>query len=362
MSLPIENLSSAVRKKYIFKYKPEFSESFKIDIKEEQVTPLILEVCEQLGWVIVFRDDKSVEAKRSNDWNKFTEKITITKKASDRIEVQSKTIDGNFFDFGRNSMRTGLFIAAFQHLALEYQTSGRLDELEIEFERENNWEDYEIPSELPKPKEYGKPNLILCVIVGVIIAVSFGVFIATLSVKIAYIIGLYELIIGFGIGYFLGEVLKRTNYIDSKSIQILLVILVLLFFVTNQFVQYLLIVSENNISGISFFQFMEMRIANGLVIKELNTGWIGLVISWLVQLIFSYYLASAKVFLAIANYIIGRIPEEVITYTIYLFEKDYSESQVRDELSQKGWNKKSDQDDVFHALVEINGFQEVNRE
>ncbi|MBQ0787631.1 MAG: hypothetical protein KBT69_09030 [Oceanihabitans sp.] len=91
-------------------------------------------------------------------------KLTIKKGASNRIEVNSKSLEGNFFDFGKNAKRTGLFIALFQKLATEYKNSGKLTELELEFEKENNWTDYKIPSELPKPKEFGEPNLVFSII------------------------------------------------------------------------------------------------------------------------------------------------------------------------------------------------------
>ncbi len=78
---------------------------------------------------------KSVEAKRKGDWNKLTEKITVTKSASGPIEVHSKTIEGNFIDFGKTLKRRGLFIALFQKLATEYQQNGKLKELETELKK-----------------------------------------------------------------------------------------------------------------------------------------------------------------------------------------------------------------------------------
>lgn len=362
MNIEIENLQSNIKRKYSFKYKPEFSESFKTDIKDNQIIPLTIEVFEKLEWPIVFRDNKSVEAKRKGVWDKLTEKITITKKASGRIEVHSKTIEGNFIDFGKNSKRTGLFIALFQKLAKEYQESGKLLELETEFEKENNWANYEIPSELPKPKEFGKPNLVLSIIGGLVIAVLFGLLIAFLTVKFTYFIILYELGIGIGIGYFFGQVIKKTNYIEFRPIQLIIGGMIIVMFLTNLFTQYQLIIAENNISELGFFKFLELRFKGGLTIKNLNTGWIGLTLSWVFQMVFPYFLAMGKVALITTNYMIEKIPVKVLQYTIYLFEMKKSESEVRAELAQKGWNKKSDQDDVFQAISELSGFHQMNRE
>ena len=362
MNIEYENLQSEVKRKFSFKYKPEFSESFKTDIKESQIIPLTIEVFEKLEWPIVFRDKNSVEAKRKGDWNKLTEKITITKKTSGRIEVYSKTIEGNFIDFGKNSKRTGLFIALFQKLAIEYKESGKLTELESELEKQNSWADYEIPTELPKPKEFGEPNLAFSIIGGSIIAILFGVLIAFLTVNFTYFIGVYELGIGIGIGYLFGQVLKKTNYIEFRPIQFIVGGIMLLMFLTNLFTQYQLIIAENNISDISFFEFIKLRIEGGLTIKDLNTGWIGLTLSWLFQMVFPYFLAIGRVAGITANYMIEKIPEKVLEYTIYLFEMEKSESEVRAELAQKGWNKKSDQDNVMQAIAEISGFQQMNRE
>ncbi|NIK93633.1 hypothetical protein GZ212_15845 [Mangrovimonas sp. CR14] len=362
MNIELENLQSTIKRKYSFKYKPEFSESFKTDIKESQIIPLTIEVFEKLEWPIVFTDKNSVEAKRKGDWNKLTEKITVTKKASGRIEVHSKTIEGNFIDFGKNSKRTGLFIALFQKLTTEYKESGKLAELETEFEKQNNWADYEIPTELPKPKKFGKPNLTLSIIGGLIIAILFGLLIAFLTLNFTYFIGVYELGIGFGIGYFFGQILKKTNYIEFRPIQFIIAGMMIVMFITSQFTQYQLIISENNISELGFFDFMKMRIEHGLTIKDLNTGWIGLTLSWIFQMVFPYFLAIGKIAGITANYIIEKIPAEVLTYTIYLFDMEKSESEVRAELAQKGWNKKSDQDDVMQAIAEISGFHQMNRE
>lgn len=362
MDIELENLQSKIKRKYSFKYKPEFFESFKTDIKESQIIPLTIEVFDKLEWPIVYRDNKSVEAKRKGDWNRLTEKITVTKKASGRIEVHSKTLEGNFIDFGKNSKRTGLFVVLFQKLAEEYQKSGRLAELEKEFEKENNWADYEIPSELPKPKEFIKPNLPLSIIGALIISVLFGLLVAFFTVNFTYFIGVYELLIGFGIGYLLGQVLKKTNFIEFRPIQFIIGGMMIVMFLTNQFTQYQLIIPENNISELGFLEYMKMRFENGLTIDDLNTGWIGLTLSWVFQMVFPYFLAVGKVAGITANYIIKKIPEKVLEYTIYLFDMEKSESEVRAELSRKGWNKKSDQDNVFQAIAEISSFYQMNRE
>ena len=362
MKRELEQLEFKVKRKYSFKYKPEFSESFKTDLKDNQIIPLAIEVFETLDWPVVFRDQKSVEAKKKNNWNKATEKITITKKASGRIEVHSKTIEGRLTDFGINSKRTGLFIALFKKLETEFKANGQLAELEKAYETQNSWADYEVPTELPPPKTFREPSFILSIAGGLTISIVMGILIAFLSVNFVYLIGFYELIIGFVIGYLFAQVLKATNYLKFRRIEWMLGGMMVVMFITNQFTQYLLIVTENNISGLSFFDFMTMRIDNGLTIKTLNTGWIGLILSWVFQMVFPYLIAANRVAVITASYIIGKVPEKVIEFTIYLFEMNKPESEVRAELAQKGWTKTSDQNNIIQAIVEISGFHQMNRD
>jgi hypothetical protein len=362
MEIEYENLRNKIERKHSFKYKPEFSESFKTEINENQIIPLIIEVFEKLEWQIVFQNKKSVEAKCQGNFNKLVGKLTVTKNNSGRIEVNSKSLEGNFFDFGKNSKRTGLFIALFQKLSTEYKESGKLTELESEFEKQNSWADYEIPTELPKPKEFGEPNLVFSIIGGSIIAVLFGLLIAFLTVNFTYFIGVYELGIGIGIGYLFGQVLKKTNYIEFRPIQFIIGGMMILMFLTNLFTQYQLIIAENNISELGFFEFIKLRFEGGLTLKDLNTGWIGLSLNWVFQMVFPYFVAVNRVAVITANYTIEKIPGKVLEYTIYLFEMEKYESEVRAELTQKGWNKKSDQDNVIQAIAEISGFQQMNRE
>lgn len=362
MSIDIEALQSTIKRKYVFKYKPEFLESFTTTIKENQIIPLTIEVFEKLTWQVVFVDEKSIEAKRQNTLGKFTEKITITKKPSGRIEVHSKTIEGNFVDFGRNSKRTGLFIALFQKLADEYEKSGELVEIQTAYEKENNWEDYEVPAELPKPSTYKKPNLELSIVGGLVIAILFGLLVGFLTTNFTYIIGIYEVGIGFGMGYLFGQVLKKTNYYDFRTVNILLASMILTMFFTNLFTQYSLIITENHITELSFFEFIKIRLEAGLTIDKLNVGWIGLIISWLLQMIFPYFLAQVKAGMIVMKHEIEKVPEKVLEYTIYLFEIGKQESEVRAELSNKGWKVGAEQDSIFNALGAIHEFRENHRE
>lgn len=362
MKTEYEDLERKVIRKHSFKFNPKYSESFKTEIDDNQIIPLIIEVFNKLEWQIVYQDKKIIEAKTKNNFDKLVGKITIEKKSSGRIEICSKSLEGNFWDVGKNSKRTGLFILLFNQVATEYKENGKLTELQKQYDKKNNWEDYKIPNELPKPNEFVKPNLSLSIIGALTISILTGVLIGFLTIRFIYIIGIYETGIGIILGYLFGQILKKTNYLEYHKLKLIIGGMVLVTFLTSQFSQYLLIINDNNISNLHFFEFIRLRIENGLTIKDLNTGAIGLLISWALQIILPFFICQIKVISITMSYMIEKVPEKVLEYVIYLFEMEKPESEVRALLAQKGWNQINDQDVIFDALGAVSSFQQNNRE
>ncbi|WP_298757128.1 hypothetical protein [uncultured Psychroserpens sp.] len=323
---------------------------------------MIIEVLGELEWQIVYHDEKSIEAKCKGNYTKLVGKLTIKKVNSSRIQVNSKSLEGGFWDFGKNSKRTGLFIALFKKLEQEYQSNGKLVELENEYNKQNNWEDYEIPKELPKPKKRIKPTIQVAFIGGLIIAIGIGLLVGYLSYEFTYYIFLFEVGIGFLFGYLFSEILKKSNIMDFNKVKIMTIAFIFIIFLVNQYFQYYLIISKHNIADLSFLEFKKQMLNEGFKIDTHNTGWIGFIIIWVLQLVIPYLISIFKISTSLMNYSIKKIPEQVLEYTIFLFQKDKNESEVRAELAQKGWNKKSDQDDVMEAISSIVGFNELNRD
>ncbi|WP_196889865.1 hypothetical protein [Aureivirga sp. CE67] len=361
MKIELEELESTIKRKISFKYKPEFKETYRPTIKENYVIPLIIEVFNELEWEIVFTDGNSVEAKHNGDYNKQNEKITVVKKTSGSLEISSKSLNSNLTDFGSNSKRTGLFIALFKRLEKEYSNSGKLEELEKEYNSKYGWEDYEVPNELTPPNEFPKSRIESSIGVGLISSIIIGFVIGFLSLNLGYIIGLFEFGIGISIGYLFGVSLKKKNYLDFDRIRLLLIGFSIISFISSQYSQYLIILSNNDFS-ISFFEFISLKINNGLKIKELNLGWIGLLVSWGIQLVLPIYIAQVKTLNILMNYQIEKIPEDVITFVCYCLEQDKDLETIRAELSERGWKKESEQDQVFIAIDCISGINESKRE
>jgi uncharacterized membrane protein YphA (DoxX/SURF4 family) len=363
MNKELEDLQHSVKRRFSNRINPQYSESFKPTIEEGQIIPLIQEVFRLLDWPIVYTDDKSVEAKRKNQWNKLTAKVTVTRKPSGRIEVHSKSLEGHLTDLGKNSKRTGLFIALFKKLEKEYSANDKIKELEDEFKKRNNWEDYDVPTTLPQPKESSEPNLINTIIGSFCIALSIGVIIGFLTYVFRHIAGIYELGTGLYVGHFLGKTLTKTNYIDYNHSKLIILGILLLGLVTNFFTQYILINYNSHYENFGFIDYLSYRFNSDLKLSDnLYAQWIGHIILWSLHIALAYFIALHRVTFTIIDYAITRIPSEVIDYTVYLLEKDNSLSEVRTLLAEKGWKKTSDQDQVFEAINELFGLQELNRE
>lgn len=362
MNKELEDLQYLVKRRFSFGINPQFSENFKTNIKDTQIIPLIQEVFKILDWPIVYTDNKSVEAKRKNQWNKLTAKITVTKKSSGRIEVHSKSLEGHLTDFGKNSKRTGLFIALFKKLEKEYSANGKLNELEEEFNKINNWEEYEVPDKLPLPKKNREPNISIAIVGGLILAIILGFFYGYLTNLFGYLIGLYEFGIGISVGYLFGKILVRANYLHEKPAKIMIGSILLIILISSQFIGFIIIKTQNSLTDLSFFNFINLHLERGLTIDNIETGWIGLIIVWGFQLVLPFIIAVFKSTLIVMKAVYEKVPEEVLEYTIFLIKKNKPISEVRLLLAEKGWSEKSDQEDIFDAINVIIGIQDFRRE
>lgn len=361
MNQELEDLQYTVKRRFSFGINPQYSESFKTKIADGQIIPLIQEVFRILDWPVVYTDKHSVEAKRKNQWDKLTAKLTITKKNGGRIEVHSKSLEGHLTDLGKNSKRTGLFIALFKKLETEYEADGKLAQLEEEFNKNNNWEDYEVPDQLPPPPKTIEPSLSLTITAAIVIAAICGITLGFLNHNFGQIIGIYELGIGLFVGYFFGLTITKTNFTTHNAIKIIIVCILLTILFISLITEYYIGRSNLLYSNLELADYLKLRVERGLVFENMNTGWIGLVIAWIFQIWFAYIIALYRATHLILFFFINRIPTEVINFTVYHLENGSSISQTRYHLAQKGWKKTSDQDNIFEAISDIFGLQELNR-
>jgi len=364
-SQELEELKSSIKRNVIFKYKPVFSDSFTTNIKQSQIVPFVIEVCNILQWQVIFHDENIVEVKRRrSSYGKDTEKITIRKSNHAKIYVKSSSLEQKFTDFGSNSMQVGIFSALFKKLEKEYQSNNKLEELEIAYNKSVNWEDYIVPDVLPKPKKLPTPSIKIPLVMGSILAISLGILSGFLAAILGqnndrfYIFILIVLVALFG--YVFTQILKYTNYTNHKEVNYLVYSSLTLLLIVNLLIEYNTIHTRELID-LNFFEFIIDRINGKLLINNISQG-VSFVIGIGFFLFISYIITNTIVITGVLKYVINRAPEEVTEYIIYLFEKGKTEQEVRIKLSEKGWAKKVDQDYAFEAIGEIAGLQELRRE
>jgi len=356
MTEELRKYEESIKTKHKFGWTPEFTEIIKTELNVVTFFPIVIQTFELLEWKIVYRDESSISAIRENEFGSLTEKINVSHRV-DKITIKSISLSNDFWDLGRNSKRVKLFIYAFVQTFSSYDEIS-LKDLEEKTIKEINGDNYEIPETLPIPPKYKKSNSLTAYSIGISGSLVIGFTVAIISYYWTYFIGIFEVGIGFAIGFIISIAIKSSNYTNSQKIHYLLILMILLIFCTNHYFYYVFIKSSYNLS---FLEFMKLKFEAGLKIDSLNVGSIGLVLSWLFQIIFGYGIGYIRVFAALTEYQIGKVPVEVLDFAYYNLMKDESIENVRMKLSDKGWNRVEDQNYVFEAIDAIYEINQSNK-
>lgn len=362
MTPELKNIEKQIKKTHKFAFTPKYKTEFHTQLSEKAFFAITNQTFEKLDWDIVYVDEHSIEAKRkakSLGMSQYTESIIVSFNYGN-VTVKSESLGNEFWDNGRNSKRVHLFIHVFQDIEKNYNRE-ELKELEKQQESKENWDDYQIPAELPKPNPIRKSNIVFPILFAFISAVVLAFLIAKISLTGKYIIFLFEFIVGLALAYSLKLGIKFGNFTDFNKLRNILIVSIFIVFIGNQLFQYNLILAENNFERIGFFEFLKLRLQQGLTIKSLNVGAIGLIISWLLQLGLTFVFGYLNLTRFLISYVIKRIPTEVIDFAFYHFVKGKDEAQVRTELSSLGWTNEQNQNEVFEAIDGIQGNNELNR-
>lgn len=357
-----KSYENTIKKKHSVSFTPKYKEEFRTSVNNTIFVAIAEKAVEKLGWDLVFKDENNIEAKRKEESlgiERWTEAITASYDFGNVI-VKSESLGNEIWDIGRNSKRVKLFIYAFEETLKTFDRQS-LNELEKEIEKKNNWDDYVIPESLPQPIQSKEPNILIPIIGGLIISLILGIVIAYISVKGMYFIGLFEFLVATAIAMAMKQLIKLSNFTNFNKLQYLLVGMIFLIYISNQYFQYEIILNENNFDRIGFWEFLKLRFSQGLTIRNLNTGWIGLVVSWILQIGLTGIFVYLKIISILTKYAIERVPVEVVDFAYYHFLKEKTEEEVRNELAKKGWNDKTNQDEVFEAIGGFQNAKEINR-
>jgi hypothetical protein len=358
MEKRFQDFEDSIKKRHSIRFTPKYVETFSVKLKPRTFIEIAAKTFEELRWDVTYQDEEHIEA--IHKAGGFSQNISAKLNHLGDAEVKSESLSNEMWDMGRNSKRVKLFIFAFQEVLKEFDVT-KIAELEKEIQKKDNWDDYQIPDILPTPITYKKPQILFPLIGILLVSILTSYLIASLSIEGLYIIGLYELGVGLLLGFSFKFLIKLGNYSDWNKIRLMLIGAIALIFILNQMFQYQLILSRNGYEPIGFLSFLKLRLENGLTIKEVNVGAIGLIVSWVFQLGVTYLIGYLRTISALINFTIERVPKEVIDFAMYHLIKGKSEETVRQELSKLGWKNDLEQEMVIEAISGIQGGHQMSK-
>jgi hypothetical protein len=354
-----KDFEKTIKTKHSFAFTPKFKATINTTLKKELVTEVASLAFKKLEWDVIHHDRDSIEARRKK-WKTWTEKIIVRPLPDNKVEIESTALGNEMWDMGRNSRRVRLFEFAFGLEEKNFDVTQQ-QHLEDKVKREENMDDYVIPETLTPPIERKEPNFMIPAGAGIFVSIVCAFAIAYVSVNVIYVIGFFEAAVAIAFGFALKQGIRWGNFTDVEKLMYVVYAMIAIFFCFNQVFQYEIIKDKAGITDLGFWEFMKYKFENGLTIKKLNTGWVGLIISWVFQILIIYFITGLRLTTAAIDYVIKRIPVDVVEFAGYHLVRGRSEQEVRQELSSKGWTSEQSQNEVFEALGGHHGLREFVR-
>lgn len=355
-----KEIEKQIKRTHHFAWSPKHIETTKTDLKPRLAIHLVEQTFEQLGWELVHLAQNEAEAYYLDGFGFRREKVSIQVRTYGEVEVKSESSGNEMWDLGRNSKRVRLFIHAFQQLA-EQQDANSLQALKTAVEEKDSWANYEEPESFPTPPDQTESNSVWAVALGVLAAIVLSAIWARFTVQGMYIILLYEFLIALALAKTLAFGFRKGNFTHFVGVQWILAGCTMLVAGLYQYFQYLFVVGSGELLALSLWDLLNERFSQGLLIEGINLGAPGLMILLAVQPVLIYLIALAFVSKSHIRLLIDRVPMEVVDYTYFQIMQGKNETQVRSELSKKGWKDKGLQDMVFEAMGAISEAMELNR-
>lgn len=350
-----------IKRKHHVAWSPKHTEEVKTSLKPALAILLVEQAFLKLGWEIVYLTEKEAEAFFLDRFNFRREKVSVAVTSYGVMSVKSESMGNEWWDMGRNSKRVRLFIHAFQQEEKSH-SSESLKELARQAERQEKWEDYEEPEALPSPPAKSDGSVVWAIVTGVLASILLSAGWAKATLANMYIILLFEALIAIALAQALALGFRKGNFTHFTAVQWILGGCVMLIACLYQYFQYLFIVGTGELMAMSIWDLLNERLSQGLIIEGLNLGAPGWMILLAVQPILIYLIALVGVSRSQMKLLIDRVPTEVVEYAYFHVLQGKGETDVRRELSKKGWKDKGQQDMVFEALGAIYESMELNRD
>ncbi|MCV9389088.1 hypothetical protein [Reichenbachiella ulvae] len=316
-----------------FGWTPRHEESINLNVPEGSFGAIVEEVANRLCWDLIQLDQNFALVKRRLD-DSWTEDIMVESKGNGLWKIKSSTIGSQMLDMGRNSKRAKLFAHVIEEVIQEKGEEG-LKQLTEQHNRRVNMDDYVVPDSLPNPPEYSHPNAMLLFGYSIMTILLFSAIFGLIT-QFLYIIMLFESLVALGVAYVLYDGMKRSNYFDHNQATMILVTIGIV--IGSQYVQYLWILNKYNILDASFFDFIIARIDHGFHFRKINTGWVGWLVVYALQLLIIYFFGYFYLIKLILKYVSERVPVEVKEFAHYQVIKGKSEVGLEKELAKMGWS------------------------
>ncbi len=101
---------------------------------------------------------------------------------------------------------------------------------------------------------------------------------------------------------------------------------------------------------ISIFDFFRLRLENGIQLKKVNLGSIGLLIMWALSVAGIYFVAWYRFTMRLFNHISEITPAEVREMLFHMACDGKDELTIRGALERRGWIDGDDQTLALEAL------------
>lgn len=351
--MDIKEHIKSIKKIHRFAFTPKYQETFYSGLGNIAFIAAAIKVIEEIGWIIVYYDDYSVEAKQVGKKNLWTEKIWI-RFEDGKITVKSKSLDNTWWDRGKNSLCVKLFIRMFQEQEKQYDTEA-LQTLKEEYYKTIQWDDYEIPETLPPPEKRRKPSLAIVLAGALTLAITMGYIIALIHSAVYFFI-FTEIGIAILTSILFTQLAKLSNYTNFRVLSRILNSTIIISLVSSQYFLNKIILPEY-----SFWEYIQ-RIAwhiNKSFNHPAEIIWLLIISGVLILLLLG--IPNVNFTRKFSRFVICKVPEEVIDFVYYLLIKEKNEDEIREELSRLGWDKEQYQNDAFDALGTVLQFNESKR-
>lgn len=348
MKQEYQDFQKSIAKTHKFGFKLQFEEIFYSSVEDEISIRIAEEAISALGWQPLQTGSNKLVASKPQKLFSAGHEITVSFHLG-AITVNSISTGSEMWDNGGNSKCVKLFIHVFKDIEKEYD-SEKQKAVKQQIQDEENWVGYEVPEMLPPAPLREKPSVLLPVMGALCSSILIGVLLAISHYNLKHILILYEILAGIAIGYALTKTMMWSNCVTPRVYGVLIGLSAILTLFVSEYFLYRMMI-RHQVDPYTFFESIGYKLDLGFYLGELWLGSVGLIVSWVFLVVACFFIAFYFFNTRLMKYLIERVPEEAVQYVLYCHQHlGMTETDIRSELTDKGWKREADQDEVFVAI------------